>query len=159
MEGSSKWNTFIAIGTVALLVVLSPHSVQRLVSNPVGVAVIILAILSLTAHSPALGIIALALVITENQEVEGFADWINADKRVFSDDKKREMAAKMTANFDKSHDWVSSNCFSTPAGLAFRDTAGNKMTDQDVTNLLGRKGVALGEGCTNPCAKSCVVRM
>jgi hypothetical protein len=145
MEEYINWNHFISVISISALVFLSPQSLTSLVRTPIGLAVVILAIASITADAPALGILALALVITEKQEIEGF--------EVESEDP--DSVSKIIRRLRKGVDWRSKHCVDENGVQVFKDINGNVVGKTKAASIL--TNVTFAEGCDpNPCARSCV---
>ena len=143
MGSFHNWNHGVAIVVICMLVLLQPKSIARLVSTPVGIATVGLALASITADSPALGFIALALVITEKKEVDGLTN-------------PRALADAEMNTFNRNMKWVSSFCKPGPDGsLVFHDSSGRALNKEEAQRHL--PGVRMGEGCENPCSSTCVV--
>jgi len=140
MYAFKDWNHAVSIIVVGLLVVLQPDTVARLMSTPIGVATAGLAVASVAVNSPALGFIAVALIVTEKKEVEG----MTGDTQI--------------ALFNKTKEWMARHCKDNGSGeLEFQDEAGNLVGGEYAQQFL--HGVKLGEDCEdNPCSRKCIIR-
>jgi hypothetical protein len=145
MEEYINWNHFISVISISALVFLSPQSLTSLVRTPIGLAVVILAIASITADAPALGILALALVITEKQEIEGFE----------VESRGPDSVSKIIRKLRKGVDWRSKHCVDENGVQVFKDARGKAVGKDKAASIL--TDVTFGKGCDpNPCARSCV---
>jgi hypothetical protein len=145
MEEYINWNHFISVISISALVFLSPQSLTSLVRTPIGLAVVILAIASITADAPALGILALALVITEKQEIEGFE----------GESRDPESVNKTVQRLKKGVHWKSKHCVDENGVQVFKDINGNAVGKNKAASIL--TDVTFAEGCDpNPCARDCV---
>ena len=142
MDSLKDWNHIMSILVIDILVMSSPQAVADLVATPIGIAVIVLALASVTADSPALGILSLALVITEKEEVESFA----------SEEAQRELD-----RFKKVRKHLISSCEPDSNGnLVYKDATGNVTSGSKATAALRTQGIRLGKGCdVNPCSEKC----
>jgi hypothetical protein len=139
MFAFKDWNHAVSIIVVGLLVILRPETIASLMSTPVGVATAALAIASVAANSPALGFVAVALIVTEKKEVEG----MTGDTQI--------------ALFNKTKEWMARHCKEDGNGdLVFQDESGNLVGGQYAQQFL--HGVKLGKGCEeNPCSRKCII--
>lgn len=145
MEEYINWNQFISVISILTLILLSPMSLTSLVRTPIGLAVVVLAIASITADAPALGILALALVITEKQEIEAF--------EVESGDL--DSVNKTIQRLRKGVHWRSKHCLDENGVQVFKDTRDIVVGKAKAASVL--TDVTFEEGCdTNPCARGCV---
>ena len=133
------WNHAASIIVVGLLVVLRPATIASLLSTPIGVATAGLAVASVAASSPALGFIAVALIVTEKKEVEAMT------------------GGTQVALFNSTKEWMARHCKEDGNGdLVFQDEAGNLVGGQYAQQFL--HGVKLGKGCEeNPCSRECII--
>tara|TARA_Y100000748_G_scaffold221976_1_gene186700 strand:+ start:304 stop:642 length:339 start_codon:yes stop_codon:yes gene_type:complete len=111
-----------------------------------GIAVVVLAIASVTADSPALGVISLALVITEREEVESFAS---------------EQAKIELDRFNRVREHLASSCKPDETGkLFYHDATGNRIRGEESVARLMEHGISLGSGCQdNPCDENCHAKL
>lgn len=146
MDSLKDWNHIMSILVIAILVMSSPQAVADLVATPIGIAVIVLALASVTADSPALGILSLALVITEKEEVESFA----------SEEAQRELD-----RLNKVRKHLISSCEPDASGnLVYKDATGNVTSGSKATAVLRTQGIRLGKDCNvNPCSEKCHVEL
>ena len=145
MKEYVSWNHLISVFSISALVILSPQSLTSLMRTPIGLAVVILAIASITADTPALGILALALAITEKKEVEGFEGEDHGNKNV----------NRAIKGLRRGGEWRNKHCVEENGVLVFQDGGGNAVGKDKAAAVLS--DVTFAEGCdSNPCARACV---
>lgn len=137
MAKIEEYNHVLSVVIIAVVTLSEPRAIARLLSTPIGLAVIILSLASITADAPSLGLLALALIVTKKEYIESF-------------DGETE-AVKVLSDADMIRNDLFNECDMNSDGL---------FQVGQISNLSRIKSnLKLGDGCDpNPCSPSCVVK-
>lgn len=137
MAKIEDYNHVLSVVIIAVVTLSEPQAIVRLLSTPIGLAVIILSLASITTDAPSLGLLALALIVTKKEYIESF-------------DGETE-AVKVLSDADMIRNDLFNECDMNSDGL---------FQVGQISNLSRIKSnLKLGDGCDpNPCSPSCVVK-